>query len=1543
MKKPIEIRWPRSGVSDDQAHGKQLPETTPHAKNVRTLDPKSGRSQGAQRPGWANFTSKPLHPGESVDALASVSVDLPKIEYRGPTESEIREQWGHTVPGLRDALALTVDRDGNLYVLDAVGSFEKMGPDGKVGSVQTFFVPQGEAVVPRIQVDYDGAVYVATSHPLGISGRVLRFERLEDGDDNEEVAYSEAWNYAGLFGVRDFRVYAGALALARFYSAKGDGAPSEVALLGALYSPEPQELYVTQAPSPLSTIAINDNGEVIGAAPENPDRGAGLSGEGWVDPIESWSPHELEDVNGFGASNRLHAWWDAQTLANSLVDSAPVKSVPDRRWLHTSLDFDTTALISENEGALSGGGSVEYIPVNDLKPRPLRRYAPVFMDGFGGTNVLEDEIPFPILRQGTAGTLPGIHFEDSGLLAANAKDPLLRPLSEGKKTDTDAPLDGSPNEDGVMDKQACLWPTHDRAVFSIFLLIRYVPSSTGEVIFYHRTDNGYTFCLVKGVDSGDIYTAPTPLSPTPVTQDRLTLYVGHPTEPGARAANKSGTGTAYEVASCDLTDADFDNPQRVALVCIQNAGKYALSPADGPSQTVGRSLFRVNGRTVDRFTMTHGESGPAAETGFGVGEPASNIFSHSGSWIGGNPVYESWTGDLLEVITVLGDTSTSTLPNEDPVTWPGFPAEPEDPGVAGQYTDMSGQNYSSDPAAYTSAASEIERMEGYLAYRWGCPNILKGGSAPSVAAGFQDMHPFGYDSGGLPQPPVGSPAAGGSVINETGLALFSPRELLFKLGTSGTVQWALDGGGHGLGVAAGSDGSVIAVGRHESGDTTIAKKVKDLGPTVRTTGEDTWELKDPDNLEQRAVPGMVVDAAGRLYWPHEDAPYSVLVTFDSPPTDSEVFFTVATDGTTVHSYIFQTTLSAVANSTSVLVGADKAESLANLVAAINKTGDSSVQYLIDPQRDEANPYFKASQESDGTSSELRVTRKGPPGKTRFSIPNTTSYTFSEFPDGTLFVPPANTQAIIPARPGPRLESRSGEDGSLIWSKEYGDLSGQSRPLAVALDPDVPLYPDNDPLEGVPEFVYVGQRNNVDSDGTTSETPTGDNVQKIRQVERVQVIGADRSPRRTVHTATCGGDFFVVEKGKAPKLVNNGHDAFNAASPFAKLWTYRQKVYGLDGQSYIRFDPKKLLLEEWVAEGAGKIPYGAKLACVFAGCIVLGRTADDPHNFHLSERGNPDGWDTDPSVITPLSAFSGNSTGNLNFRKNDLVNCLIPARDDLLIIGGDQSITRLSGHPGTGGQLDNISTSEGLAFGDAYCVGPGGTVFAKTINGGVLRLAPNGAMDRISLRSIERRLQDVDLTEYDIRMAWNFRREGLHVVQVPKGIGKRIVEHWFWDAKEGGWWPDEMSVTMIQPTSLGVFDGDHPDDRTVVMGCEDGFIRYESEDAKNDGGHRIESEIVFGPLVPDGAGRARFSHVEPTLSSFGDSAEVQVFTDDVADIIAGKDPVYKGTAGPGFKGYNMLQAAGNQAWIKLRNAADDEAWSLESLFVRARMVGKRRRF
>lgn len=384
----------------------------------------------------------------------------------------------------------------------------------------------------------------------------------------------------------------------------------------------------------------------------------------------------------------------------------------------------------------------------------------------------------------------------------------------------------------------------------------------------------------------------------------------------------------------------------------------------------------------------------------------------------------------------------------------------------------------------------------------------------------------------------------------------------------------------------------------------------------------------------------------------------------------------------------------------------------------------------------------------------------------------------------------------------------------------------------------------------------------------------------------------------------------------------------------------QKVFWVDGKNepYRYYDAAegKELVQEWKATSAGKIPPRARLINVWRGRIVLARATDDPQNWHMSAIGDPFDWDQFPRVPSAAQAISGNNApaGQLP----DIVNSLIPYDDDFLFFGGDHSIWILRGDPMAGGQLDLVSDITGTSFGRPWCKDPTGRIFFFGSRGGLYTLSPGGGLERISERRIERRLQDVDLSTHFVRMAWDWRQEGLAIYQIPFG-STGVVKHWFFDTKSGGFWEDEINSASKNPSSLLVMDGDDPDDRRLILGCGDGFVRVVSESARDDDGTAIDSHILLGPIAPRESGfEHRFTRFDVALAADQDGAILESFASDDADVL-GPAEWYV----PLQPGRNIVRERmrGAYAWLRLRNAVAGQRFALESLALEASAAGRKR--
>lgn len=477
-------------------------------------------------------------------------------------------------------------------------------------------------------------------------------------------------------------------------------------------------------------------------------------------------------------------------------------------------------------------------------------------------------------------------------------------------------------------------------------------------------------------------------------------------------------------------------------------------------------------------------------------------------------------------------------------------------------------------------------------------------------------------------------------------------------------------------------------------------------------------------------------------------------------------------------------------------------------------------------------------------------------------------------------------------------------GSLVMGVEV-----TGAPSNVAIPPTNPEY---DPLASpeVPEFIYyVGQT-----------LP----VVKLRVADVEAKTG---STRTTKLVSVCGGEVKLFDSS----TVSASIATLSATSEWIMSVVMFGKVYLTDGVDYTVIDPILETSEDFISHTSGSIPPRCLLMASWRGRMVLAGDPDDRHNWHMSAAGNVHDWDQFPPIVTATTAVSGNNAEQVG-RVPDLINCLIPYSDDILIFGCDHSIYMLRGDPMAGGTLDLVSDQIGMSFGAPWCRGPDGRIYFFGARGGVYSIHPyNGSIERMTRDTIERRMLSLDLSTYFVRLAWNWADEGLHVLVMPYGAGGDVTTHWFWDSKNDAWWEDEYGAvgsTQSQPTAVLVVDGDDPDDRVMVFGSEDGYALKWDAAAQSDDGVAIDARVLYGPFQgPELTYELKVRDLTAVLSDTQGGVDYEFFVSDQPDVMP-VIPSAEGYLTPGRNPRHSVRARGMAVWMRLRTASQGESWAVE---------------
>jgi len=471
----------------------------------------------------------------------------------------------------------------------------------------------------------------------------------------------------------------------------------------------------------------------------------------------------------------------------------------------------------------------------------------------------------------------------------------------------------------------------------------------------------------------------------------------------------------------------------------------------------------------------------------------------------------------------------------------------------------------------------------------------------------------------------------------------------------------------------------------------------------------------------------------------------------------------------------------------------------------------------------------------------------------------------------------------------------------------------------------------------PEFIYLGLEN-FDND-VPSKVPA---LAKWRIASAEPNAGVQGRTRQMVALAGgvvylhTGAAWFAFDRAKDPVL--------SADSGYYWSFNFKQEVYFGEGLDYLVFDPRKATLKKWESEGSGAMPEKCALAAVYRGRVVLARPNGAPQNWFMSAADDANNWDFFPATQSVDQAVFGNLTTATQCP--DIVNTMIPHNDDYMIFGCDHSIWLLRGDPLEFGEFDRVSDTIGMAFGKPWCKDPNGTIYFFGSKGGVYLMAGDSPPRHLSDArdgqdtSIQDRLRDIDLGTFRMQLEWDFERQGLIVLQIP--YSETITEPakaWFWDVKNNAWWEDLPGSKTLQPYSAFVVDGDLADDRRVVYGCEDGFVRELDSSASSDDGIAIDSFVTIGPLSSGGDVELILNRLKPILAREQDGC---TYTVHVSDVPSDLGPIVaSGSFSAGHNSRHSVNRRGSFVWLAIRNTRSSQRFAIEEIRADVVRAGLRR--
>ena len=380
-----------------------------------------------------------------------------------------------------------------------------------------------------------------------------------------------------------------------------------------------------------------------------------------------------------------------------------------------------------------------------------------------------------------------------------------------------------------------------------------------------------------------------------------------------------------------------------------------------------------------------------------------------------------------------------------------------------------------------------------------------------------------------------------------------------------------------------------------------------------------------------------------------------------------------------------------------------------------------------------------------------------------------------------------------------------------------------------------------------------------------------------------------------------------------------------------------KVFFADGINQVYFDAYTGSVEPWVAS-AGELPLddddnAPRLICTWRGRTVQAGLFDDPFNWFMSAVSDPFDWDYSPKSPSATQAVAGNNSP-LGF-VGDILTSLIPYSDDILVIGGDHTIYAMRGDPAAGGNIDLITDEIGIAWGMPYCKDPSGTLYFFSNRTGIFSLDPTSGAKPVRISSgIEQLILPIDTGTNGIRMAWDDRFQGLHVFVTPL-VTPSPTTHFFWEQRAGAWFTDQFASPYLDPLCCVTYDGNSPDDRAVMLGCWDGYVRKLDPASTADDGLPITSDVYIGPLLTANLEELRLKDLQAVLGEGSGEVTFRVYVGTTAEAAFSNPPVFTGKWNGGRNFTQGVKRAGHAIYLRLTST---QPWSMESIRATFRGLG-----
>jgi hypothetical protein len=359
----------------------------------------------------------------------------------------------------------------------------------------------------------------------------------------------------------------------------------------------------------------------------------------------------------------------------------------------------------------------------------------------------------------------------------------------------------------------------------------------------------------------------------------------------------------------------------------------------------------------------------------------------------------------------------------------------------------------------------------------------------------------------------------------------------------------------------------------------------------------------------------------------------------------------------------------------------------------------------------------------------------------------------------------------------------------------------------------------------------------------------------------------------------------------------------------------------------------------VVENVTGAPASQPLVCVYQHRVVL---SGADHMFYACAVGDDTDWSFAKDMGNPGRAFAGHLGGNTI---GEPIKAMVQYEDKALVLATNDGVWVIYGNfAGEGGRRACISPRIGVISPGGIAVAPGGTALMLARDGLYSFVIGSDAPPQpFSDKAVPDDFLDIDPTTVTITMQYDYRSRGFHLFLTPDhGVGT----HWWIDIVNHAMWPvklsdDHQPLCACELKTSGFSN--------IILGCSDGYLRRFDDEAEDDDGTDVQSDLFLGPFhtsreegyegqITEIVGALAAESGEVTWRIVvGDSAEEAVDAADAAlngDRTTGVDSSGTWSAGQNRVEYPRARGAWVVIWL-----SSTKPWAFESMTAWMKKLGR----